>query len=118
MNRCLLCEDIALVLLSCVPGACPARYRIISCLIWKMLWLTYSHSKVCRLLLKDAFELCLFAAIPSLIESFLVLFGRIVSGWMFAKDKVCPSKFIDMLLPLPLGVKLSSLEIPTVYLLL
>ena len=70
-----------------------------------MLWLTYSHSKVCRLLLKDAFELCLFAAIPSLIESFLVFLGRVMSGWMFAKDKVRPSKLIDMLLPLPLGVE-------------
>ena len=33
---------------------------------------------------------------------------------MFAEDKVRPSELIYMLLPLPLGVELSSLEISTV----
>ena len=73
-----------------------------------------SHTKVGRLLLKHAFELCLFASVSALIESFLVFLGRVVSGWMFAKDKVRASKLIDMLLPLLLGIERSSLNISTV----
>ena len=83
-----------------------------------MLRTSDTHTEVCLLLLKDAFELCLFASFSAWIDSLLVLLHWVVSGWMFAEDKVRPSELINMLLPLPLGIELSSLEISTVDLLL
>ena len=114
----LLSKHITLSLLSCVPGACPARYSLISCLIWLILLTSDTHTEVCLLLLKNAFELCLFASFSARIDSLLVLYHWVVSGWMFAEDKVCPSELIDMLLPLLFGIERSFLEISTVDLLL
>ena len=113
-----LSKDISLARLPRVPLACPARYRIISCFVGQVLRLTDSHTEVCLLLLQYALELCLLTAVPARTQPLLVLFLRVVSGWVLAKDEVCTSELIYDFAARVLRLEVSPLEISAVDLLL
>ena len=83
-----------------------------------MLRLTDSHTEVCLLLLQYALELCLLTAVPARTQPLLVLFLRVVSGRVLAKDEVCTSELIYDFAARVLRLEVSPLEISAVDLLL